>query len=201
HSSPARGLGLLPALFWAAAFAAAYVQAPLYYSNQNQYFLHGLAAAGRGDLARDWLANTRDPTPLFSAGVAWTYTHLGEWAFPAAYCVLLGVYFVSLLTLIDAALGLPRNRVIRFVLLTLLVAVHADVVRLLAKQLTGTDIPRYLQYGLAGQYLLGPGLQPSAFGVFLLASLAAFTRGRLVPAAAFAAAACAVHATYLLPAA
>src|SRR5207247_5586339 len=58
-----------------------------------------------------------------------------------------------------------------------------------------------LQYGLAGQYLLGPGLQPSAFGVFLLTSLAAFTRGRLVPAAALAAAACAVHATYLLPAA
>ena len=36
-----------------AAFAAAYGQAPLYYSNQNQYFLHGLAEAGEGLLAED----------------------------------------------------------------------------------------------------------------------------------------------------
>src|SRR4051812_6820563 len=73
------GLGVVPALLWAAAFGAAYGPAPLYYSNQNQYFLHGLAAAGRGDLARDWLVTTRDPTPLFSAAVTWTYSHAGEW--------------------------------------------------------------------------------------------------------------------------
>src|SRR5205823_14298714 len=45
----------------AVAFAAAYGQAPLYYSNQNQYFLHGLAAAGEGYLSEDWLARTLDP--------------------------------------------------------------------------------------------------------------------------------------------
>ena len=28
-------------------FGIAYTQAPLYYSNQHQYFLHGLAAGGR----------------------------------------------------------------------------------------------------------------------------------------------------------
>ena len=32
-------------------FALTYAQAPLYFSNQNQYFLHGLAAAGFGSLA------------------------------------------------------------------------------------------------------------------------------------------------------
>src|SRR5581483_4885805 len=162
------GLGVLPAVCWAAAFAAAYTQAPLYYSNQNQYFLHGLAAAGRGDLAHDWLANTRDPTPLFSACVAWTYTHLGEWAFQAGYCVLMGVYFLSLVALIDATLGLPKNRAARFLLLALLVAVNAAVVRLAAVRLFGTDVPRYLHYGLAGQYVLGPAFQPSAFGVVLI---------------------------------
>jgi hypothetical protein len=195
-------------------FVAAHVQAPLYYSNQNQYFLHGLAATGRGDLARDWLANTRDPTPVFSAGVAGAYSTVGESAFYGIYAVLIGVYFVSLVSLIDATLGLPRSRPARFVLLTLLVVVHAAVFRLASLYVTGTavpqylhyrmaavDVPRYAQFGVAGQYLLGPGLQPSAIGVLLLASLVAFTRDRLVWAAVLTAAACAVHATYLLPAA
>ncbi len=208
------GLGLFAALFWAAVFAAAYGLAPLYYSNQNQYFLHGLAADGRGDLASDWLVTTRDPTPLFSAGIAWLYTHGGELEFYAAYAVLLGVYFVSLVALIDATIGLPRSRPARFMLLTLLVAVHSCAARMASIYITGTmvpmylhrpmdaiDIPRYLQFGIAGQYLLGPGLQPSVIGVLLLASLAAFARGWLVFAAAFAAAACTIHPTYLLPAA
>jgi hypothetical protein len=86
------GLGLFAALFWAIVFAAAYGLAPLYYSNQNQYFLHGLKAAGRGDLAADWLANTHDPTPLFSTAVTWIYTHVGELGFLAAHAVLMGVY-------------------------------------------------------------------------------------------------------------
>jgi hypothetical protein len=200
-SSRSSGLGFFSLLLWAAVFAVAYVQAPLYYSNQNQYFLHGLAAAGRGDLANDWLVNTRDPTPLFSEIVSWTYTHVGERGFEAIYYVLMGVYFISLVLLIDATIGLPRSRPMRWVFLALLIAVHSAAVRLWAVHLTGTDIPRFLQYGLAGQYLLGPGLQPSAFGVLLLSSMAAFTRRKVVLAAALAALACLLHATYLVPAA
>src|SRR5919201_1818744 len=83
-------------LFWAIVFGIACTQAPLYYSNQNQYFLHGLAQGGMGDLDRDWLANTADPTPVFSASVAWTYRHVGEWPFQAGYVVLLVIYFLSL---------------------------------------------------------------------------------------------------------
>jgi hypothetical protein len=208
------GLGLFAVLFWAVVFAAAYGIAPLYYSNQNQYFLHGIAAAGLGDLKADWLVNTRDPTPLFSTAVTWIYIHCGEWGFVAAYAVLLGIYFVSLVALIDATIGLPRSRPARFVLLTLLVAVHAGAARMASLCITGTavpmflhramtaiDVPRFLQFGVAGQYLLGPGLQPSVVGVFLVASLAAFARGWSLFAVVFAAAACAVHAAYLLPAA
>ena len=33
-------------LILAAGFAAAHTQSPLFYSNQNQYLLHGLAEAG-----------------------------------------------------------------------------------------------------------------------------------------------------------
>jgi hypothetical protein len=51
--------------FWTILFGLAYTQAPLYYSNQNQYFLHGISQAGVGGLERDWLSNTADPTPVF----------------------------------------------------------------------------------------------------------------------------------------
>src|SRR5690606_30750604 len=54
-------------------FSTAYTQSPLFTSNQNQYFLHGLAHAGYGYLHEDWLANTLDPTPVFSYLVEITY--------------------------------------------------------------------------------------------------------------------------------
>ena len=47
-------------------FAISHTWSPLYFQNQNQYFLHGLAQAGVGHLKFDWLASTRDPTPIFS---------------------------------------------------------------------------------------------------------------------------------------
>src|SRR5689334_21285546 len=80
-----------------AAFAAAYCQAPLFYSNQNQYFLHGFAEAGYGDLRDDWLARTSDPTPLFSALVKFTLLHLHPWAFYVNQALLLGVYGAAML--------------------------------------------------------------------------------------------------------
>src|SRR5262249_54093375 len=70
----------------ALAFGLACGQAPLYYSNQNQYFLHGLAAAGQGHLGKDWLAHeTLDPTPVFSGLVFLTVRFLHEYAFHLYY--------------------------------------------------------------------------------------------------------------------
>src|SRR3954453_23712953 len=82
-----------------AIFSAASGQAPLYYSNQNQYFLHGLAAAGEGNLADDWLAGTLDTTPVFSLLVEGTARFLHPWAFYAYHALLLGVYAAALLSL------------------------------------------------------------------------------------------------------
>src|SRR5262249_12606105 len=62
------------------------------------------------------------------------------------------------------------------------------------------DYPWYFQAGLAAQYVLGPGLQPSAFGVLLITGLAAFVHGRQVLAAALFASSTVFHSTYLLPA-
>src|SRR5262245_32971002 len=89
----------------AAVFAVVYCQAPLYYSNQNQYFLHGLAAAGKGRLADDWLANTRDPTPLFSGLVAFTARYLHPWAFHVSYALLQGLYAAAMLGLFVTLAG------------------------------------------------------------------------------------------------
>src|SRR6516225_1997929 len=96
HLSPrAAGLFLLGTAF----FAAVYCQAPLYYQNQNQYSLHGLARAGTGLLDEDWLANTRDPTPVFSGLVAATARWLHPWLFYLYYALLQGIYAASLLGL------------------------------------------------------------------------------------------------------
>ncbi|MCI0684105.1 MAG: hypothetical protein L0Y71_18505 [Gemmataceae bacterium] len=182
-------------LLWSALFGLAYTQAALYYSNQNQYFLHGLADAGRGEFAGDWLANTRDPTPVFSTFVAFVGGWLDERLFYVIYVLLLGLYLHSLRGIADrvAPLG-PSGRLL---LATLLVALHAGITRLASAHLLGVDYPWYFQTGVAGQYLLGFGLQPSVFGVFLLASILAFLQDRPWAAATWAALAAVMHATYL----
>ncbi|MBX9624197.1 MAG: hypothetical protein K2X82_10345 [Gemmataceae bacterium] len=196
-----------------AGFALAHTQAPLFYSNQNQYLLHGLAAAGYGHLDGDWLATTKDPTPVFSAGVALAYRTAGLWALQAGYFVLLMGYFLAAWWLVSGRAGgvspliaedqgarAPRSpgRLLAFA--AIFTAAHAGILRWLSVQLVGVDYPWFFQAGVANQYALGPGLQPSAFGLLLVASLAAFANGRAVLAAAPAGAAGLIHATYLLPA-
>src|SRR5262249_16819779 len=152
-------------------FAVAHTQSPLYYSNQHQYLLHGLANAGVGNLKEDWLANTKDPTPVFSAMVSASYPILGPFALQAIFFALLMVYFDSIRRLVAALPGFADGGPAHVAFLALFLAVHSAIVRVAAIRLTGIDYPWYLQCGLANQYLLGPGLQPSAFGVLLIASL------------------------------
>ncbi|MCS6864672.1 MAG: DUF6798 domain-containing protein [Gemmataceae bacterium] len=185
----------------AAAFALAHTQSPLYYSNQNQYFLHGAAQAGYGHLANDWLANTRDPTPVFSWLVAAIYRY-DPWGLQPAYFGLLMVYFGAAWALALAVPGFVPTRSARWAFAAVFTLTHAAIVRVASIQLTSVDYPWYGQAGLAAQYMLGPGIQPSAFGVLLLVAVAVYARGGSpVVAAAIAAAACVFHATYLLPAA
>jgi hypothetical protein len=188
------------AVVWAVLFAVAHGQSPAFYSNQHQYLLHGLAKAGLGHLNEDWLANTHDPTPTFSTLVAVTYKAAGTFGLHALYFVLLGAYFEGARRLVEALPHFPTGGGARGLFLALFLAVHACVLRVASAWLTGVDYPWYLQAGLAAQYLLGPGLQPSAFGVLLVVSLAAYANGRPVLAAGLAAAAAVMHSTYLLPA-
>jgi hypothetical protein len=202
---------ILSFLFWSVLFGVTYTQAPLYYSNQNQYFLHGLAQAGLGNLDQDWLANTADPTPVFSALVAFTYRQhidvpilrrLHEYLFYCYYILILGLYFHSLVGIARfCEPALNDKPLARLGFITLFVVIHAGILRLASATLFGVDYPWYFQAGVAGQYILGFGLQPSVFGVFLLASINAFLRNRPWLAATLACLAGIVHSTYLLGAA
>jgi hypothetical protein len=188
----------IEALSLAVAFAIAHTQSPLAYSNQNQYLLHGAAMAGDGLLANDWLANTTDPTPLFSiivAGLFRLHPFLIQVAF---FLLLMGYYLIAR----RIAIGLGcASTIARLGFAFGFTLIHAGIIRWLSIRLFGIDYPWFFQAGLAAQYLVGPGLQPSAFGVLLLAAVAAMIERRSpIIVAVLAALPCLIHCTYLLPA-
>jgi hypothetical protein len=176
-------------------FALAHTQSPLYYSNQNQYFLHGLAAAGLGDLKNDWLANTKDPTPAFSLLIELAQRcRCIELFSQGMFFLALVVYFVCLADLVHRLFG-PIHLPAWSVLFTLL---HSGFVRSLSYQWLGEDYPWFFNSGLANQYILGTGLQPSVVGVGLLVALNLYHRGYITWAVLFAAGLNNLHSTYLL---
>jgi hypothetical protein len=185
---------------WGLLFGLAYAQSPLYTSNQNQYFLHGAARAGIGDLARDWLANTVDSVPVFSLLVEAVYHSLPAVAFYLIYIVLLGVYVFSLY-MIGVEIFDLRRPPARLVFLVGLTLVHSAALRFVVTWLLGVEWDYLFDGGVAGQRLLGPVLQPSSFGVLLLLSIALFLQRRLYLAVGAAVAAATIHPTYLLSAA
>ena len=186
-------------LLGAMLFAAAYTQSPLFFSNQNQYFLHGMADAGVGHLSHDWHANTRDPTPAFSLFVQQAFRwNVPEAIFVCYVFVMIG-YVYSLLKIVDHFTWFPKSTFARWAFLCGTIFIHSAIARWLSVQVVGVDYPWYLQCGVAGQYVLGAGLQPSVFGVFLIASIAAFVSNRQTLAIALLWMACAMHTTYLLP--
>ncbi len=179
-------------------FSLACAQAPLYYSNQNQYFLHGLASVGVGLLREDWLAQTLDPTPAFSALVALTVHLLAPWTFHLFYGLLFGAYAAAMLGLFRVVVGeeVAARRWPAF--FALFLAIHSALLRWCSYRWLGLDYPWYFQAGVAGQYVLGAMFQPSAFGVLLIAAVCLFARGQELWAIFLVAIAATLHSTYLL---
>lgn len=190
------------ALAAAASFALAYTQSPLYTSNQNQYFLHGLARAGFGNLETDWLANTADPTPLFTSLVEFTY-RLNQWEglFYVYYAILMGIYLFSLVGIVKKNYPQLAEPGASFTLVTGLILVHSAGIRFLFSRLAGINWTYILEDGVADQRLLGSVFQPSTFGVFLLLSIYLFTARKILLAVACVVVAATIHPTYLLSAA
>ncbi len=177
-----------------------YGQAPLYTSNQNQYFLHGFARAGMGLLRHDWLATTVDPTPIFSFLVELTTRYLHEGLFFVYFMVLAGVYFSGLigLTLRTVPVDASRTRLAAYVML--LLGIHSALLAALSLPTLGIDLRAVFTNGVAGQFLMGDILQPSMAGVFLIASIHAFAQDRRKVAVVHGAAAAILHPAYLLAA-
>jgi hypothetical protein len=189
-------------LLLAGIFALVYTQYPLYSSNQNQYFLHGLAASKVGFLPEDWLARTVDPTPVFSGLVQWTYA-LFHTAIPFyAFCaVLLGVYFFSMRAIVSRVFSFSDAPGADFLFCLFFLFVHSALFRFGLSTVLGPDWSYLLEGGVAGQRILGTVIEPSMFGVLLILAVAFFLQGRSVLAAVSAGLAAAVHPTYLLAAA
>lgn len=185
---------------WGILLGLAYGQAPLYTSNQNQYFLHGLAQAGQGLLAEDWLANTTDPTPVFTWLVVVTARYLPRATFYFYYFLLFAVYIYSLHRIANRFFE-DRSRSTRWVFLSLIFATHSAAMHVILSRGVGGDWEYLFDGGFAGQRLLGTVLQPSSFGVFLLLSVQQFLEDRPYRAVLAAALAATVHPTYLMSAA
>jgi len=191
----------LPLLVWALVFAFAYTQSPLYTSNQNQYFLQGIAAAGKGVLAQDWLANTFDPTPIFSAFVQAITRYLHPWFFYLVAGCLLSLYFLLLVHIVSNIRSQPRSSVEQALFFSLLILIHSAAWRFALSRTLGPNWGYVIEDGLADQRLLGPVLQPSMFGVLLLLSILLFLKNRPFLAVVSSGAAATIHPTYLLSAA
>jgi hypothetical protein len=183
-------------------FAIAYTQSPLYTSNQNQYFLHGLAQAGLGFLEQDWLANTLDPTPVFSMLVELTYRLFHQPViFYCYYAFLLGIYLLAMLGIADELFQLRKSAARWLTFLALFFLIHSAALRFFFSRVLSDNWTYLLEDGVADQRLLGPVLQPSAFGVLLVVSIFLYLRKKLILAILAAILAATIHPTYLLSAA
>ncbi len=189
-------------LLWTILFVIAYSQAPLFTSNQNQYFLHGLARAGLGYLDQDWLANTADPTPVFSTLVELTY-HLFNWdpIFYGYYALLMGIYLFSLFGIARSLFSIDKSTTHALFFLAIFFLIHSAGLRFALSRLIGVNWTYILEDGVADQRMLGTVFQPSAFGVLLALSIYLFLNHRPYLAIITACLASIFHPTYLLSAA
>ncbi|MFN3309789.1 MAG: DUF6798 domain-containing protein, partial [Anaerolineales bacterium] len=153
-----------------------------------------------GYLRQDWLANTRDATPLFSALVCATLRWLQfEGLFYLYYALLLGVYFTILYKIAKQEADLqPRARKLAF--LALFFLIHSAGWRFVLSRTLGEEWTYAFEGGLANQRLLGSVFQPSVFGVFLLVAVWLATQQKSGLAIVSLALAAWFHSTYIFPA-
>jgi hypothetical protein len=162
----------------------------LYQGNQNTKFLHGLAAGGRGYLNEDWLANTRDPLPVFSLLVRVTYQYLDEMLFYLFQLVLIGVYLYSLIGIADHFYNLRRKKLLFFIFVSIYLLSYSIY--------WPGSIPETLYYGVAGQDFGFYIFLPNAFLALLFLSILQYLNKKPFRAVASITIACYFHSGYLV---
>lgn len=207
ETTPASRNTIVLTLLLAVFFAGAYGQRPLFSSNQNTYFLRGLALADGGPILQDWLVNTTNHIPVFSAYVFAVAQWLHCCVFYFVHAALIAVYALCLMWLSRQTLSLSQLSPSVVLSVVVLAFMHSDyftVAILPTATLTPTGtVSFFLKYateGLAGQPLLRHYNQPSSFIVILLVSLCAFLAGKRRVAAVTAGLTPWVHPVFFLPA-
>ena len=174
---------LLAVLLWATMRLE-----PQFFSNQNTKFLHGLAEAGFGYLAEDWMANTKDGLPAFTLLVRWTAEVAPLWVFYLEHFLLYVVYAVAVLLLFRREYrGIGAESLL------------APLIFLLVFSPLHFDPP--IPGGVAAQSIFNRWFEPANFGAFVLLGLWAFLVRRPVAAVVLINLAAAFHAGYVAPAA
>jgi uncharacterized protein DUF6798 len=184
-----------------AALALAHgVGAPLS-GNQNFYLLRAAARAGWGALATDWTARTPDPVPVFTAlATPMLYAAPALWL-TIVHLALVALYGYALARIVATTFDWRELTAARAAFFLVIVGVHSRALASISMRATGLDVRSLLIDGVAGQYVLGPVLQPSMFGVFVLLAIACFLDQRPWLAIVSTGAAALVHTTYLISAA
>ena len=164
----------------------------LFFGQQNTYLLHGLARAGYGSIASDWLVSTKSPLPLFDVLVEFTWLAFGNNGFYLLQAVLYMALAAGLIILLNCSRLELKSDFAGQVLVFATLAVLWGWAPLLS------PILALLRDGFAVQTILSDKLEPSSFGIFLLMSVALFAAGRVTFACAVAAVTCWFHPTYLV---
>ena len=120
--------------------------------------------------------------------VAIIVSHLSPLLFHFIYVLLMSVFLFSLFSIAESVWSITDVEKV-VVLYIALITVNSAAFYFLRK---------LLFYGVAYQYILGTSLQPSTFGVLLLASVAFFLKKRSVLSVLLAAMASVIHPTYLI---
>ncbi|HLC14810.1 MAG TPA: hypothetical protein VJL89_01110, partial [Thermodesulfovibrionia bacterium] len=189
-------------------FAISYQQRPLYSTNQHTYFLHGIASSDIGFLKQDWLSQTTDAVPVFSALVSLTIQVLGENAFYIFYLLILAIYIYSVLGIACYVYGIDNSGAEYLSYFALLTVFYSGLISSLLSKFPISPLVALivdpngpLTVGVAGQYILGQYLQPCVFGVFIVTSIYAFLRDKPYVAVVYLALSATFHPTYILSAA
>lgn len=156
------------------------LQDPLFSENQNTKFLHAAAKTGYRLLGDDWMANTIDPLPMFSALVEALFRFGAIKAAYLLFPLLIAIFIFSLVSIADRLYGIRKSGAA--------LAIFLGIVFVEFKN---------LQLGFGTQYLIGHYLQPCVFGVFITLAVERHLSGARMWASAFLALAAAFHPAYM----
>jgi hypothetical protein len=181
-------------------FTLSQILFPLYYSNQNQYFLFGLSKAQHGFLAGDWFVGTTDYTPVFTFLVFLIKRFLSEIWFYLFYFLLCSIYIWILIRISETIFKIKNNKTFYILLFSFIVFLHSAYFANISIDLFKINLSELLRDGFAGQYILSGYFQPSQFGVLIFVSIFAFLKKKYYLSSFLLALAVSFHPSLLLPA-